>query len=88
MPDEKDPRITVNEDEATITVTLSMNGPGAQMVRTDFNPSGLSDVDFMKMVVAGCINEIDVLGKDPRLTAIARTKAEEFAEKAVKSITA
>lgn len=57
-------------------------------VRQDFNPSGDKEVDFAKILAAASIEHVNVNGKDPRLTALAKTTAEEAAMWAVKSLTA
>ena len=69
-------------------VALQSEGPGAAVVRTDFNPSEMGDVDSIKVLAAGLINVIDAKGKDSRLAALAQTAIEEGAMWAVKSLTA
>ena len=69
-------------------VALQSEGPGAALVRTDFNPSEMGDIDSIKVLAAGLINVIDAKGKDSRLTALAKTAIEDGAMWAVKSLTA
>lgn len=67
------------------------HGNGAAIVRADFNVAtgdAAEDVDRLKALGAAFINEVDHVGNDPRLTAIARTKIEEATMFAVKSATA
>ena len=69
-------------------MALCRDGPGDKIIRATFNPSGSSGVDRLKALAAALINEIDVQSKDGRLSALARTAAEEAAMWAVKSATA
>ena len=69
-------------------LVVPVQGSGADLVRTRFNPSDSSDVDQLKALAAAFINKIEHSGKDPRLTALAKTAAEEAAMWAVKSATA
>lgn len=71
-----------------IGMAVCVEGPGRGLVRTDFNPSNNTGVDRLKALSAALINEIEVQGKDGRLSALARTAAEEAAMWAVKSATA
>ena len=56
-------------------------------VRLDFNPSEKRDVTVLKGLGAALLESIRASGRDPRLTAIARTAAEESIMWAVKSAT-
>ena len=69
-------------------VALQKEGPGAALVRADFNPSEMGDIDSIKVLAAGLINAIETKGKDSRLTALAKTAIEVGAMWAVKSLTA
>lgn len=61
---------------------------GEQTVRSQFNPSGVGNVNFFKENAAKCINVADTLRDlDPRLAAITITKFEEAAMFAVKLAT-
>ena len=68
-------------------MAIMCEGVGADIVRTGFNPSHSGSVDRLKTLAAAFINEVEVAGKDGRLTALAKTAAEEAAMWAVKSVT-
>ena len=67
-------------------MAIMTDGPGMEMVRTDFNPSMSGKVDRVKMLAAALINEIDDAGIG-RHVALAKTAFEEGAMWAVKALT-
>ena len=67
---------------------ICVEGPGAELVRADFNPSASDRVTRVKQLAAALINEIHHHGKDGRCTSLAKTGIEEAAMWAVKSLTA
>jgi len=65
-----------------------MKTKGEQIVRAEFNPSGVGNVNFFKEQTARIINAIeDAKELDPRLASIAITKFEEACMWAVKLAT-
>lgn len=65
-----------------------MKTKGEQIVRMEFNPSGVGNVNFFKAETAKIINVIEEnKDLDPRLAAIAITKYEEAVMWAVKLAT-
>lgn len=71
------------EDKADRELTL-----GEKTVRSQFNPSGVGNVNFFKENIAKCINVADSLRDlEPRLAAITVTKLEEAEMFAVKLAT-
>ena len=68
-------------------VNVSPNEAELAIVRAEFNPSGNDDVMVLKILGATLIRAANELGKDGRLTALARTAAEEATMWAVKSAT-
>ena len=66
---------------------ICVEGPGAELVRADFNPSASDRVTRVKQLAAALINEIHHHGKDGRCTSLAKTGIEEAAMWAVKSLT-
>ena len=70
-------------------MAVMAEGPGAKLVRSEFNPSGSGAVDRIKALSAALINEIDALpDNDPRVKAVAKTEVEGAAHWAVKAATA
>lgn len=62
---------------------------GEQVVRTEFNPDNVGNVNFFKSKIAELINVVDeIKDYDPRLAAITTTKLEEASMFAVKLATA
>lgn len=63
------------------------NDAELEQVRHAFNPSGSHEVWCLKVLSAALIAAVTKFGKDPRLTSLARTAAEEAGMWAVKSAT-
>lgn len=62
---------------------------GEQIVRSEFNPSNVGNVNYFKDEIAKIINVVEgIKDYDPRLAAITITKLEEAAMFAVKLATA
>lgn len=62
---------------------------GEEVVRTEFNPENVGNVNFFKSKIAELINVVDeIKDYDPRLAAITITKLEEASMFAVKLATA
>jgi hypothetical protein len=66
-----------------------MKTKGEEIVRVDFNPDNVGNVNYFKSKIAEMINVVDEIKDfDPRLAAITITKLEEAAMWAVKLATA
>jgi uncharacterized Fe-S center protein len=62
---------------------------GEKIVRVEFNPDNVGNVNFFKSKIAELINAVDeIKDYDPRLAAIATTTLEEASMWAVKLATA
>lgn len=62
---------------------------GEKIVRTEFNPNNVGNVNFFKSEIAKLINVVEeIKDYDPRLAAIAITTLEEASMWAVKLATA
>lgn len=59
-----------------------------ELLRVNFNPSNMKEIDFIKILGAAMMTVIDRYGEDPRTSAIARTNIETACMYAVKSMTA
>lgn len=66
-----------------------MKTKGEQLVRVSFNATGDSEIDRIKKLFAGLINDVETIKeKDPRLAAMVVTKLEDVAMYYVKLLTA
>ncbi|MYE00427.1 MAG: hypothetical protein F4Y03_03995 [Alphaproteobacteria bacterium] len=72
-----------------MAMAVVSEGPGLELVRSEFNPSASGKVDRIKVLAAALINEIDALpDDDPSLKSVAKTEVEGAAQWAVKAATA
>ena len=67
-------KIVVGVEVDGVPISTQEVAEGAKyQVRLDFNPSELAKVTIIKSLSAALIQACDELGKDPRLSALAKT---------------
>ena len=80
--------ISYTEGEDVRHYTWSISDHALEQVRFDFNPELRTDVNLVKLTAALALDVANEVGKDGRLTALARTAYVEASMWAVKSATA
>lgn len=80
-------RVVIYDDNNGRITEREVSNDSLDQVRYSFNPDARVDVDELKVLLAAFISAVDEHGKDGRLSALARTAAEEASMWGVKSAT-
>ena len=76
------------DEHGVFRIAAYLDKKNEKQVRLDFNPSNSDNVTLVKVCAAVMLEAIEQTGRDPRLTALAKTAVEEASMWAVKSATA